>query len=95
LLALTQDADEDVRDWATFGFGVLGNSDSPEVRDALVKRLSDSDEDVREEAMVGLGKRKDQRVLAALLSTLEQPTATARAVEAASEMLDMQEKREG
>jgi HEAT repeat protein len=94
LLALTQDADEDVHDWATFGVGVLGDGDSPEIRDALVKRLSDSDEDVREEAMVGLGKRKDQRVLAALLFALEQPTATNRAVEAASEMLDMQEERE-
>jgi HEAT repeat protein len=95
LLALTRDADEDVRDWATFGVGVLGNGDSPEIRDALRKRLSDSDEDMREEAMVGLGKRKDQRVLAALFSALEQPTATDRAVPAASEMLDMEDEREG
>jgi len=95
LLALTQDADEDVRDWATFGVGVLGNCDSPEIRDALVNRLRDSDEDVREEAMVGLGKRKDQRVLSALLSVLEQPTTADRAVEAASEMLDMQNDGEG
>ena len=63
LLRLTQDTDEDVRDWATFGLGVLGNTDSDEIREALVRRLNDSDEDVREEAMVGLGKRNDQRVL--------------------------------
>lgn len=95
LLALSQDVDEDVRDWATFGLGVLGNSDSPDIRDALVRRLSDSDDDVREEAMIGLGKRKDGRVLSALLSALERPTVTDRAVEAASEMLDMQNEGEG
>src|SRR5215469_2829663 len=94
LLALTQDADKDVRDWATFGVGVLGNGDSPEIRDALVKCLGDSDEDVREEAMVGLGKRKDERVLPVLLSALEQPATPDRAVEAASEMLDMQNESE-
>jgi HEAT repeat protein len=94
LLALTDDVDEDVRDWATSGVGVLGDGDSPDIRDALVKRLSDSDEDVREEAMVGLAKRKDQRVLAVLLSALDQPPTTERAVEAASEMLDIQKERE-
>jgi HEAT repeat protein len=94
LLSLTEDADEDVRDWATFGLGVLGESDSPEIRDALVSRLHDSDEDVREEAMVGLGKRKDPRVLPALLSALEQPDVPDRAVEAASEMLDVMNEGE-
>lgn len=95
LLALTQDVDDDVRDWATFGLGVLGNSDSPEIRDALARRLSDSNDDVREEAMCGLGKRKDGRVLVALLSALEQPTVPDRAIEAASEMLGMQNESEG
>jgi len=94
LLALTQDVDNDVRDWATFGVGVLGHGDSSEIRDALVKRLGDSDEDVREEAMVALGKRKDERVLSALLSALEQDVTPDRAVEAASEMLDMQNEGE-
>ena len=59
----------------TFGLGVLGNTDSDEIREALVRRLTDSDEDVREEAMVGLGKRKDQRVLSTLLIALERPNA--------------------
>ena len=35
LLRLTQDTDEDVRDWATFGLGVLGNTDSDEIREVL------------------------------------------------------------
>ena len=50
---------KDLRDWATFGLGVQGSSDSFAIRDALLERLSDADQDVREEAMVGLGKRKN------------------------------------
>ena len=70
LLTLTQDPDEDVRDWAVFGLGNLGDVDSAEIRDALFNRLNDSNEEVREEAMVGLAKRKDQRVLPALRDAL-------------------------
>ena len=71
MLKLTADTDEDVRDWAAFGIGVLGDIDSPEVRDALAACLQDANEEVREEAMVGLAKRKDQRVLPALRSALQ------------------------
>lgn len=95
LLQLMQDTDKDVRDWSTFGLGVLGDTDSADVRDALVRRLSDSDEEVREEAMVGLGKRKDRRVLPALLPALEQPKTTSRLIEAAYQMLEMENEREG
>jgi HEAT repeat protein len=52
LLRLTEDAEDDVRDWSTFGLGALGNIDSDEIREALVRRLEDPDEDVREEALV-------------------------------------------
>lgn len=95
LLRLTQDTDEVVRDWATFGLGVLGNTDSDEIREALVRRLTDSDEDVREEAMVGLGKRKDQRVLSTLLIALQRPNTTVRVIEAAYQLLGMDNEREG
>lgn len=39
LIELTEDADEHVRDWATFGLG-HGDVDNVEVRDALLSRLS-------------------------------------------------------
>lgn len=60
LMELTQDTDEDVRDWATFGLGVFGQLDSPEIREALVTRLSDTNADVRAEALAGLAARKEK-----------------------------------
>jgi HEAT repeat protein len=90
LLQLMEDSDEDVRDWATFGVGVQGETDSPAIRDALYRRLSDASEDVREEAMVGLGKRKDQRVLSSLLPAMDGPEIKVRVAEAASFLLDME-----
>ncbi|HTS57587.1 MAG TPA: HEAT repeat domain-containing protein [Terriglobales bacterium] len=95
LLLLMQDADDHVRDWATFGLGVQGDIDSDEIREALVRCLDDPDEDVREEAMVGLGKRKDQRVLSMLMARVEQPEITVRVIEAAYLMLGMDNEREG
>jgi HEAT repeat protein len=95
LLRLMQDTDKEVRDWATFGLGVLGDSDSSEIRDVLLRCLNDSDEDVREEAMVGLGKRKDQRVLSVLLPALERPNTTVRIIEAAYLMLGKKNELEG
>jgi HEAT repeat protein len=90
LLAMMEDSDEDVRDWATFGLGVQGDRDSTAIRDALLRSLSDTNEDVREEAMIGLGKRKDQRVLSSLFAALDSPQITVRVAEAASLMLDME-----
>jgi HEAT repeat protein len=94
LLLLMKDADEEVRDWATFGLGVQGDLNSVEIRDALFQCLSDSNEDVREEAMAGLGKRRDQRVLPSLLAALEGPTVSVPVIEAARDMLDMETNRE-
>ncbi len=93
LLLLMEDPDDDVRDWATFGLGVLSDSNCDEICDALFRRISDSNQDVREEAMVGLGKRKDKRVLPALIVELQQPSMTYRVIDAAREMLGMEEDR--
>ena len=71
----------------------MGDSDSPEIRDALFRRVSDSNEDVREEAMVGLSNRIDPRVLPSLIVALEKPTMTDRVREAAYLMLKMDEDR--
>lgn len=87
LLALTEDDDSDVRDWATFGVGVLGDQDSDEVRDSLYRRLGDSDLDTVEEAVVGLAKRHDLRVLPKLIALLTESDINYRAVEAASMLL--------
>ena len=63
LMALTKDSDEDVRDWATFGLGVLGHVDSPEIRESLLKLTSDP-------RLVGLANRKESRAIPALIAEL-------------------------
>jgi HEAT repeat protein len=83
-----------VRDWATFGLGVLGDLDSEEIRDALWQRMKDPNRDVREESLVGLGKRKDQRALPALIAELNQPEISDRVIEAAEGFLSETEQAE-
>jgi HEAT repeat protein len=94
LLMLLEDADDEVRDWATFGLGVLGDYDSPEVREALYRRLDDTSDDVREEALAGLAKRHDTRILPTLIEALEQPTMTDRIVQAAYTLLGFDKDQE-
>jgi HEAT repeat protein len=94
LMVLMKDEDEEVRDWATFELGVTADLDTPEIRDALVERLSDPNEDVRQEAMAGLGKRRDRRVLPLLVATLEQSDAAIPVIEAVRDMLEMDGNRE-
>jgi HEAT repeat protein len=94
LLQLMQDDDADVRDWATFGLGVQGNADTPEIRKALIDRLDDGNPDTREEAVAGLGKRKELRVLPDLIELLQQEEVSYGVVEAACNLLDMEEINE-
>jgi HEAT repeat protein len=70
LTELSMDEDEAVRDWATCGLGTMTDLDSPDLRAALAARLDDPDPVTRAEAMVGLARRKDERVLEALLAIL-------------------------
>ena len=98
LVCLTRDEDQDVRDWATFGLSSsveFGGADSPAIREALIGRLDDSFEDARQEAITGLARLKDERVLPALLSALEQPQVPDIIVEAALDMLSLSEPRDG
>ena len=88
LIELTNDEDSDVRDWATFGLGTQLEVDTPALRDALAGRLDDPDEVVRSEALIGLARRKDDRVVPALSKELAADPVDFGCVEAAELMAD-------
>ena len=71
LLELSVDADDEVRDWATFGIGSQIDLDTPEIRAALFARLEDANPDVQSEALVGLARRKDPRALPIIADHLQ------------------------
>jgi hypothetical protein len=79
LVALMEDTDEEIRDWATFALasgrlekdGVLHYADSPTIRAALLRRLEDPYEDARHEAIWGLAARKEPVGIELLLSNLQ------------------------
>ncbi len=71
LVELSADPDENVRDWATFALGSQMDLDTPRIREALCARLNDPDPITRAEAFVGLGRRKDERVIAPLIEALD------------------------
>ena len=71
LIQLTYDPDRDVRNWAVFGVGSLIRADSPEIRDALRKNLSDPDHEIRGEAIVGLAERRDESIFEILVHEWE------------------------
>ncbi|MGW3227079.1 HEAT repeat domain-containing protein [Kitasatospora sp. NPDC001095] len=73
LVALTRDADPDVRDWATFSLGFQSRADTPAVRAALWERTRDSDPDARAEGIRGLARRRDPRAAALLRELLADP----------------------
>lgn len=83
LISLTVDEDKDVRDWATFGLGSLTDVDTPELRDALLARLSEEDDEIRGEALIGLARRNHPQALALVRDELCRPFAGDWVVEAA------------
>jgi HEAT repeat protein len=88
LLELSHDDDEDVRNWATFGLGSQVETDTPEIREALLARLNEDDAEIRGEALVGLAVRKDKRVVELLVKELTGKVVGTLAVEAAFEIGD-------
>jgi len=87
LVTLTGDAEEEVRDWATFGLAQL-QADSTQVRDALVRRLADESPDVAGEALVGLARRGDRRGRETVRRRLADADADLFVLEAATELHD-------
>jgi HEAT repeat protein len=76
LIALSRDADVEVRRAAVNGLGRQPHPDSEAIRAALVERLCDADRETVEEAIWGLAVRGDARGDAVLRAALEAPDAT-------------------
>jgi HEAT repeat protein len=87
LIRLTADDDRDVRDWATFGLGSLTDADTPELRDALLARMSEDDE-IRGEALIGLARRRHPNALALVRDELHRPFGGDWPIEAAELLAD-------
>lgn len=88
LIQLSDDSDQEIRDWATFGLGSLVNLDSDEIRDALSRRLDDPEGDTAGEALVGLARRRDLNIVARVDSLLQAEEVGNLTVEAAGELAD-------
>jgi HEAT repeat protein len=70
LIRLSNDADDEVRNWATFALGVQIDRDTPELSEALAARLDDPHEETRAEAIRGLARRRDERALEPALAAV-------------------------
>ncbi len=88
LIELTKDEDEEVRNWATFGLGHAVNTDTTEIRAALLERVTDSHDETRGEALVGLARRKDPRVLEPIILELDSEHVGLLVLEAAEALGD-------
>jgi HEAT repeat protein len=88
LVALTADADGDVRDWATFALGSLCEIDTPEVRESLLARVADSNSEARGEALVGLAVRADRRAAPHIVAALKGGATDYLTLDAARELLE-------
>ena len=88
LIELSQDVDDEVRNWATFGLGSQIEVDTPAIREALYARIGDSHDETRGEALVGLAERRDERVLQPLIAELEGEMTWLLALDAAKLLKD-------
>jgi HEAT repeat protein len=88
LIELSNDEAAEVRDWATFGLGSQIDTDTPEIREALFVRLADEGPTTSGEAMVGLARRKDPRVVEAIIRDLEAGYMGTLIADAAEEIAD-------
>lgn len=73
LRRLSADADDHVRDWATFALAESDARDDATI-EALAARADDADDDTRAEGIFGLARRKDPRARALIERELGRPT---------------------
>ena len=85
---LMEDANEQVRDWSTFGLGSQTDLDGAEVREALFRRLDDDNCDARDEAILGLARRREPRVTPVVEALLQEEQVGRLIVEAAAYLAD-------
>ncbi|MEA9411932.1 hypothetical protein [Flavobacterium sp. PL02] len=62
LIELSRDKDSTIRNWATFGIGTQIETDNKIIRNALWEKVGDKDKITRFEAIVGLAKRKEEKI---------------------------------
>lgn len=62
LIKLSEDKLSHIRNWATF-FITEGDRNNLYIREALCKRVNDKHQETKLEAILGLAKRKDNRVI--------------------------------
>ncbi len=89
IIELMDDSDDNVRDWATFALGTQCRVNSPQILDALRKRLNDSYEMARNEAVWGLAQHKDPLGIKMLIERLSADGWMAGDEMAAAETLDV------
>lgn len=70
LICLSEDVDDETRDWAVFGLGAQIETDTDMIRAALWKRVNDCHHDTRWEAINGLAVRRDVGIRAVLIDEL-------------------------
>jgi HEAT repeat protein len=89
IIELMDDPDDNVRDWATFALGTQCSVNSPEIFDALRKRLNDRYEMARNEAVWGLAQHQDPVGIKMLIERLEADEWMTGDEMAAAEALDV------
>jgi HEAT repeat protein len=85
---MTRDEDRSNRDWATFLLA-QEETDTPAVRDALIRAAKDDDDVVRAEAVLGLAKRDPLLALPLVQEALRSEAVAAPMFEAAALCADL------
>lgn len=88
LLRLMRDEAREVRNWATFGLASLSEQDGPAIREGLLAAAEDVDAEIRGEALIGLARRRDERVRELVMRELRGEFHGSWAIDAAASLAD-------